>query len=33
VRVAQAEVDKARLDFEHAVMRAPEDGWIARAST
>ena len=28
VRVAQAEVQKARLDLEHAVMRAPEDGWI-----
>ena len=30
VRVAQAEVEKARLDVEHAVMRAPEDGWITR---
>ena len=30
VRVAQAELDKARLDLEHAVMRAPEDGWITR---
>jgi membrane fusion protein (multidrug efflux system) len=28
VRVAQAELDKARLDLEHAVMRAPEDGWV-----
>jgi membrane fusion protein (multidrug efflux system) len=30
VRVAQAEVAKARLDLEHAVVRAPEDGWITR---
>ena len=30
VRVAQAEVEKARLDLEHAVMRAPEDGWVTR---
>ena len=30
VRVAQAEVEKARLDLEHAVMRATEDGWITR---
>jgi membrane fusion protein (multidrug efflux system) len=30
VRVAQAEVEKARLDLEHAVVRAPEDGWITR---
>ena len=30
VRVAQAEVEKARLDVEHAVMRAPEDGWVTR---
>ena len=30
VRVAQAEVDKAWLDLEHAVMHAPEDGWITR---
>jgi membrane fusion protein (multidrug efflux system) len=30
VRVAQAEVEKARLDLEHAVARAPEDGWITR---
>jgi membrane fusion protein (multidrug efflux system) len=30
IRVAQAEVDRARLDLEHAVMRAPEDGWITR---
>jgi membrane fusion protein (multidrug efflux system) len=28
VRVAQAEVEKARLDLEHATMRAPEEGWI-----
>lgn len=28
VRVAQAELDKARLDLEHAVTRAPEDGWV-----
>jgi membrane fusion protein (multidrug efflux system) len=28
VRVAQAEVDKARLDLEHAVVRAPEDGTV-----
>jgi membrane fusion protein, multidrug efflux system len=30
VRIAQAEVAKARLDLEHAVMRAPEEGWITR---
>jgi membrane fusion protein, multidrug efflux system len=30
VRVAEAEVEKARLDLEHAVMRAPEEGWITR---
>ena len=30
VRVAQAEVQKARLDREHAVMRAPDEGWITR---
>ena len=30
VRVAQAEVEKARLDLEHAVMRATEEGWITR---
>jgi membrane fusion protein (multidrug efflux system) len=30
VRVAQAEVDKARLDLEHAVMRATENGWVTR---
>jgi len=30
VRIAQAQVDKARLDLEHTVMRAPEDGWITR---
>ena len=30
VRVAQAEVDKARLDLEHAVVRAPEDGFVTR---
>lgn len=30
VRVAQAEVQKARLDLEHAVMRAPDEGWITR---
>ncbi len=30
VRVAQAQVEKARLDLEHTVMRAPEDGWITR---
>lgn len=28
VRIAQADVEKARLDLEHAIMRAPEDGWI-----
>jgi membrane fusion protein (multidrug efflux system) len=28
VRVAQAEVEKARLDLEHAVVRAPEDGTV-----
>ena len=28
VHVAQAEVEKAQLDLEHAVVRAPEDGWI-----
>jgi len=30
VRIAQAQVEKARLDLEHTVMRAPEDGWITR---
>jgi membrane fusion protein (multidrug efflux system) len=30
VRVAQAEGDRARLDLEHAVMRATEEGWITR---
>lgn len=30
VRVAEAEVETARLDLEHAVMRAPEEGWITR---
>ena len=30
VRIAQAQVDKARLDLEHTVVRAPEDGWITR---
>jgi membrane fusion protein (multidrug efflux system) len=30
VRVAQAEVDKARLDLEHAVVLAPEDGVVTR---
>jgi membrane fusion protein, multidrug efflux system len=30
VRVAQAEVDRARLDLEHAVIDAPEEGWITR---
>jgi membrane fusion protein, multidrug efflux system len=30
VRIAQAEVDKARLDLEHTVMRAPENGWVTR---
>jgi len=30
VRVAQAAADKARLDLEHAVMRAPEDGVVTR---
>jgi membrane fusion protein, multidrug efflux system len=30
VRIAQAEVAKARLDLEHAVMCAPEEGWITR---
>jgi membrane fusion protein, multidrug efflux system len=30
VRVVQAEVDKARLDLEHAVMRATEEGWVTR---
>ncbi|HSC23916.1 MAG TPA: HlyD family secretion protein [Casimicrobiaceae bacterium] len=30
VRIAQAQLDKARLDVEHTVMRAPEDGWITR---
>jgi membrane fusion protein (multidrug efflux system) len=28
VRVAQAEVAKAKLDLEHTVVRAPEDGFI-----
>jgi membrane fusion protein (multidrug efflux system) len=30
VRVAEAEVEKARLDLEHAASRAAEDGWITR---
>jgi Multidrug resistance efflux pump len=30
VRVAQAEVEKATLDLEHAVVRAPEEGWVTR---
>jgi membrane fusion protein (multidrug efflux system) len=30
VRVAQAEVEKARLDLEHAVVRAPETGIVTR---
>jgi membrane fusion protein (multidrug efflux system) len=30
VLVAQAQLAKARLDLEHAVMHAPEDGWITR---
>ncbi|HSQ82830.1 MAG TPA: HlyD family secretion protein, partial [Casimicrobiaceae bacterium] len=30
VGIAQAAVDKARLDLEHAVMRAPADGWVTR---
>jgi len=30
VRVAQAQVDKARLDLEHTRMLAPENGWITR---
>jgi len=30
VRIAQAALDKARLDLEHAVMRAPEDGVVTR---
>ena len=30
VRVAQAAVDKARLDLEHAVVHAPEDGIVTR---
>jgi membrane fusion protein, multidrug efflux system len=30
VRVAEAEVEKARLDLEHAVARAPEEGWVTR---
>jgi len=30
VRVARAEVDKAQIDLEHAVMRAPADGWVTR---
>ncbi|HET9668868.1 MAG TPA: HlyD family secretion protein [Casimicrobiaceae bacterium] len=28
VRVAQAEVEKAKLDLEHCVVRAAEEGWI-----
>lgn len=28
VRVAQAEVEKARLDLEHTIARATEEGWI-----
>jgi membrane fusion protein (multidrug efflux system) len=28
VRVAQAEVEKAKLDLEHTVVRATEEGWI-----
>jgi len=28
VRVAQAEVEKAKLDLEHTVVRAAEEGWI-----
>ena len=28
VRVAQAEVEKAKLDLEHTTVRAPEEGWI-----
>ena len=28
VRVAQAQLEKARLDLQHTVMRAPEEGWI-----
>jgi membrane fusion protein (multidrug efflux system) len=30
IRIAQAEVDKAKLDLEHTVMRAPEDGVVTR---
>jgi membrane fusion protein (multidrug efflux system) len=30
VRVAQAQVDKGRLDLEHTRMLAPENGWITR---
>jgi membrane fusion protein (multidrug efflux system) len=30
VTVAQAAVEKARLDLEHAVMRAPESGFVTR---
>jgi membrane fusion protein (multidrug efflux system) len=30
VRIAQAQVEKARLDLEHTVVRAPEEGWITR---
>jgi len=30
VRIAQAQVDKARLDLEHTTVRAPEEGWITR---
>ena len=28
MRVAQAEVEKAKLDLEHTIVRAPEEGWI-----
>ncbi|HEY1325373.1 MAG TPA: HlyD family secretion protein [Casimicrobiaceae bacterium] len=28
VRTAQAQLQKAHLDLEHTVMRAPEDGWV-----
>ena len=30
IAIARAQLDKARLDLEHAVMRASEDGWITR---
>jgi len=30
VRIAQAQVEKARLDLEHTIVRAPEEGWITR---